>query len=538
MTPKRRVFSFMTLWLFGCDAPADTAPLPQVSVVTSAVSAAPPPSASASGAPVAAPALPLPASFTDYSAEVDAKCPFDERDASTTGMVMAQLAVADCQAGLMAVDAKKLAPSQRGALLDGDPNGPHAKAPGPTPSRWAETIDATCRVEGAQLWLHGGTLMAGTMERNRSVGCLSGEDRALGFIMRSWTKARPGDVVAYVRSIASERPAPEPRLAIWRRYAALSRRTAPHEAEPDCDLQCRWSDAEWIAFERDLDRAEAGALAVSTALCAEWKELAAGFGSKAQCESQMAAHWLPSSTGMDEGRGDEDDPKLDTLPDPIDRSLSPPADDAFDAATLPMRRSWAQDGSEAKSATRYLDQIEKEIMGSDRRDLARWTRRAATWRNQFAVADEQARFMSVSSATTGWLSPPRKDIAPTSRLLEGYLLRLIVTPSEKSLRAHVAARRDWGKAVEQNLEKARDAFRKPCKPGAMRDCAGTTPRDFRKVAERIDWLLTEALLLGSDLCKVAPEIQAALGDECPALTSKYLLSFAEHAGDPDMLDGW
>jgi hypothetical protein len=538
----RRLVACFALFQHGCDAPVDPpAPVETVSTstATAPVTAAPTPSASASTIPAAPAELPLPPSFSAYSAEVEAKCPFDDADGSTAGMVSAQLAVAACQAKLMDVDAKKLSPAQRGALLDGDPKGPHATAPGPTASRWARTIDAACNVEGAQLWVHGGTRTAGTMEHNRAVGCLSGEDHALGFVMRSWTNARPEDVVAYVRAFASRRPAPKPRITIWRRYAALARRTAPHKAEPSCRYQCRWSDAEWVVFERDLDRAEQGSKQVSTALCAEWKELAVAFGGAAACEDEMTSRWLPSSTGMDASeRGDENDPKADTSPDLVDLSLPPPADEAYDKATIAMRRAWAADGSEPKGAARYLEEVEEKILAGPRKDLARWTRQARTWRHRFAVADQQAGFMNVSSATESWLSPPYKGIAPTARLLEGYLLRLIVEPNPTALKAHIEARQAWGKAVETNLGKARDAFKKPCKPSGLRDCAGTTPRDFAKVAERIDSLLTEAVVLGGDLCKVAPELQAALGEACPALTSKYLFSFAEHAGDVEMLDGW
>ncbi|MBL8744288.1 MAG: hypothetical protein JNK04_24445 [Myxococcales bacterium] len=540
---NRWLVVWLTLALLGCEAappveapPVDASVPPGSAAPSVALSPSAAPSVSASAS--RPPELPLPPAFTAYAAEVDRKCPFDEGDGSTAGMGRGQLDVADCQAKLMAVDAQKLAPSQRGALVDGDPNGPHAKNPGPTPSRWAETIDAACQVEGAQLWMHGGTRTAGTMEQNRAIGCLSGEDRALGFVMRSWVNARPEDVVAYVRSIASKRPPPKPRLAIWRRYAALARRTAPHKADPDCRLLCRWSDAEWIAFEHQIDRAESGARTVSVGLCAEWKELAAAFGSKAQCEEEMSSRWLPSSTGMDEGRGDEEDPKADTPADPPDLSLSPPADAAYDEATLALRRTWAKDASETKGAARYLQEVEDEIFAGSRKDLARWARRAGTWRDQFAVADEQASFMQVSSATAGWLTPPHPSIGATSRLLEGYLLRLLLTPNEKALRDHVSGRQAWGKAVAKNLETARAAFKKPCKPSGMRDCAGTTPRDFGKVAERIDWLLSEASTLGGQLCKASPELEKALGSECASLTTTYLLSFAKHAGDPEMLDGW
>ena len=543
--------SFLTIGLASCDAPVETVAGPQdarlateAALTTSAPTTAVPSASASSPRPSVVPPpakrepLPLPASFANYSAEVETKCPSGEGDDSNAGMVASQIDAAQCQARLMAVDAKKLKPSQRGALLDGDPNGPHGKAPGPTPSRWAETVDAACNVEGAQLWMDGGSRTAGTMEHLRAVGCLSGEDQALGFIMRSWTKAAPDDVVAYVRAFATLRPAPAPRLALWRRYAGLARRTAPHKAEPDCRYLCRWSDAEWIAFERDLDRAEQGARAVSVGLCAEWKELALAFGGVASCEEEMTSRWLPSSAGMDEGPGDENDPKSDTQPDPPSLSLGPPADDAYDAALLALRRSWANDANEVKGAARYLEQIEKEILAGSRKDLARWVRRSADWRDRFAVADEQAQFLEVSSSTAGWLSKPYKNIAPTSRLLEGYLLRLILEPNEGALRAHVLARQAWGKAVESNLTKARDVFGKPCKPGPMRSCDGATVSSFKQVSERMAWLESESAALGSELCVAAPELQTALGSDCPRLATQYLLAFAKNFGNPELLEGW
>jgi hypothetical protein len=543
--------SFLTLSLANCDAPVETVAGPQdarlatEAALTSSMPTSAVPSASASSPrpSVVAPTakrepLPLPASFANYSAEVATKCPSGEGEESNAGMVASQIDAAQCQARLMAVDAKKLKPSQRASLLDGDPTGPHGKAPGPTPSRWAETVDAACNVEGAQLWMQGGSRTAGTMEHLRAVGCLSGEDQALGFIMRSWTKAAPQDVVAYVRAFATLRPAPAPRLALWRRYAGLARRTAPHKAEPDCRYMCRWSDAEWIAFERDLDRAEQGARAVSVGLCAEWSELAQAFGGVATCVQEMTSRWLPSSAGMDEGSGDEGDPQSDAQADPPSERLGPPADEGYDAALLALRRSWAIEGKEVAGAAQYLEQIEREVASGSRKDLARWVRRAATWRDRFAVADEQAQFLEVSSATAGWLSAPHKNIAPTSRLLEGYLLRLILAPKEQALREHVLARQAWGKAVESNLGKARDAFSKPCKPGGMRSCDGATSSSFKQVSERIAWLESEGAALGSELCAAAPELQTALGSDCPRLATRYLLAFAKYAGDPELLQEW
>jgi hypothetical protein len=67
---------------------------------------------------------------------------------------------------------------------------------------------------------------------------------------------------------------------------------------------------------------------------------------------------------------------------------------------------------------------------------------------------------------------------------------------------------------------------------------GFTQAGFKPVTERLTWLLTEGRALGSAFCDAAPELQTALGSECPSLTSNYLFSFAQSLGDTELLDGW
>ncbi len=470
----------------------------------------------------------MPASYEQFAAEVDKQCPFDEADGSTAGLARAQISNADCQAKIMEADAQRLAPSQRAALL--------AETKGGTPSLFAVTADAACNVEGAQLWLYGGTMMAGTMEVQRALGCLFGQDRALAFVMRSWVRAAPADVVSYVRSVASSRPPPKPRLALWRRYAGLARHTAPHQADRDCRFQCRWSDADWIAFERDLDRSEQGATKLAQSLCAEWRELAAAFGGVQACEAEWSSHWLPSSAA---DSGEAEDPKPDAKADPPEVTLGPPPDQAYDEATLALRRTWAADDAEAAGAAAYLQAVAADVTSSTRPDLERWVKRAEVFRDGLAVADQAAQLMGVSSATAGWTSAPHKNIGATMRLLEGYLLRTILLGKEQDLAAHVRRREAWGLAVETNLGKARDAFKRPCKPAGLRSCEGVSKAGFAQVAARIDWLLTESRALGAALCDGAPELSRALGpSKCAALAGRHLLSFAKYAGDPAMLEDW
>jgi len=529
---------------FACHAPSDhEVPSLQLASSSPIASTSPVTSTRQTQEPLPAPSAPRapltePPSFVAFRQEIDMKCPFDERDSSTAGMARAQIGVADCQAKIMNADAEKLTPAQRGALVDADPAGPHARTPPPppsTPSLWAETIEAACNVEGGQTWLSGGTYMAGTMETLRGVGCLVGEDKALAFVMRSWANRRPEAVVAYVRWHESQRPPARAHVARWRRYAELARKTAPMEAGRDCRFQCRWSDADWIAFQRDLDFSEQSSDKLAKALCLQWPELATAFGGKATCEEEMSARWLPSTTGSDDGSVSL---AADASADPPDASLGPPADPAFDRALLDTRRSWATQSGEAAGAARYLADAETALAASTFPELVRWSKRFATFRDRLAVADAQAQFMGVSSSTAGWLDDAHAPIGPTLRLLEGYLLRSVMSGAWQDLIGHIRARAAFGATVEAHLGKARDAFKRPCKSDGLRTCDGVTPQGFAKVAARLDWLLKESHALGEELCKATPRLRDELGRDCEKLTTHHLLSSAKYLGSASILEGW
>jgi hypothetical protein len=489
---------------------------PAISPLAAASASAP--SSASSGRPSP---RPTPSSFARFAAEMEAACPYGSDDGSTRSMVDARITHANCQARRMTLDAGRLPISARGALLEADPK--HTRGSEATPSLWSNTIDAKCRIERAQIWLYDGTMTAGTMEPIHSVGCIARYDLDLAFLMRSWIERAPTQVVDYVRARASQRPPPRERLERWRRYAPLARRTAPHQAEPECTWSlCRWSDAHWIAFERDLDTVERNSTALARAICMEWAALGSGFGGQSLCEDEITAHWLPSDLLNDSA--EPTDPARDAVAPPPDLKLTPPADPIFDASTLAIRRAWARD-EEAAGAAAFLEMIRRDLDASRRPDLARWTQRAEVFRDRFAVADAAAQFIGVGTASD-WVTNAKPKSGPTMRLLEGYLIQSILLGDEQRLAAHVRGREPWGRTVESQLERTRDAFEQPCRPDGPRACGSD------QVAARLAWLLRESRALGEALCEIAPEFTVAIGrPECPALAARHLLSFAKYLGE-------
>jgi hypothetical protein len=474
--------------------------------------------------------------FAQFLADIASKCPFEGRDFSAAGRASAALGSADCKAKLMAADAERLAPAQRGALIDGDPQGPHARSSTATASLWTEVADARCRVESAQTWLTKSWLFEGsTVVAQGQIVCRSSANTSLAYFMRAWADQRPEDLVKFVRWRATLQPEPKARLARWREHAERSRKAAPLDASSDCRPPCRWSDAAWITLTRDLEHVERGATAIGVATCREWSALRSAFGGAADCERAISSHWLPSAPLLaDDGAvGDE---VLEV--DPAETTLGPPPDDAFDRATLTARRGWTVGEGELAGAAAYLDAAEAEVAAANRPELAAWVKRAATFRDRLAVADARAELMGVSSATAGWTAPPTPKNGPTMRLLEGFLLRSLVGGSVSDLAAHMRARNTFGSVVEKQLGEVGEAFKRPCKSDGLRTCDGMTPSGGAQVARRLAWLLGESRALGKRLCEASPELRGELGNECATIATRHLLSFAKHAGNPNLLDGW
>ena len=121
---------------------------------------------------------------------------------------------------------------------------------------------------------------------------------------------------------------------------------------------------------------------------------------------------------------------------------------------------------------------------------------------------------------------------PTARLLEGYLVELILRGATTDLTAHVRAREAWGLAVEKNLRAARVILEKPC-VGTVSFCGTPSPSTDAAARERIDGLLDAGPKLGASLCDAAPALSSALGAaDCARVATAYLFSMADKIGEP------
>ncbi|NUP09927.1 MAG: hypothetical protein HOW73_28095 [Polyangiaceae bacterium] len=541
MTPPVRRALLLAVPLFaaiGCSfeaQPETFASTPAIEVVASPSASA---SASAGSAIVDAvdepgAQAPGPAAYARYEAEVDRKCPRRTDDGSTWGMVGTEIEYANCQATVIEEDQRKLSVAARAVLLDGDPSSSRGPVPDPVDSLWRRTVDAAANVEDAQEWVDGSLRVSGTMAHNVRAWRLVATDRTFGVVARARLEDRAADVVEIVVAQEKQRPLPAVRLAKWKRYAALARRTAPHRALPDPDIFVRkMNDADWIALERDIDASETGATKLAEGLCREWAALRAALPS---CETRLRILWLPSGSTVS---GDtSNDPAEDAQADPPDTGLAPPADEPYDSALVALRGA-CRLGEERKCIEDHVARVLSDPEIAALPGITSWRTRTKAFRERLCAADATSRFASFSHDTEGWLAAadPRSNCFATGALLESYLLGLAAkATNSNAITEHVSRRVDWGKRVRAQLETIAGQFAKPCEATPTATCDRSSPKQRSSVAGRLHEIIDQSETLAKELCTTTA-LAPTLGADCEGQLSAYLLSYAGELGKPDLLE--
>lgn len=224
-------------------------------------------------------------------------------------------------------------------------------------------------------------------------------------------------------------------------------------------------------------------------------------------------------------------PAADAQADPPDQELPPPADEAYDHATYPLRR-------ECRGGCLADELVELRRAVAGRADVLRWESDLGAFRARVCALDGAAELVAYSSDPGRWLERPRACPWSVSGLMTARVLQLLAARDGGELARHLEARKAWGDAVLAGLAAVAVDFGGPCVARSMSrdDCAPPKLPLRRQVVARVRAAIADAKALGDELCRVAPELGAALGDRCGATAAAYLVSFAAALARSDLLD--
>lgn len=476
-----------------------------------------------------------------YNAQVQRECPQKEGPGTTWGMVAATEALLNCHAKLIAKGMAKLPPPARGALLDGDRASPRALDPRPEGSLWASTIDALCRFQDARIWIHGDTLMAGSLEHNTIRWCIQAPQFRLGFLVEAWLANNPDDAARFAESESAAGREIRRVAPVWQRYAEKARKTAPHEAlarGPGADIW-RFSDADWLMLEADVDLGVRGSTKLAQALCAEWPALAQKMGGAAPCADKLALHMLATAWGdvnPERASPDPTDPNLGH--EPIDAWRRPPADDRYLDAVRALRLRCLRSDSPAGCLRAERLAAEGVSALSQRAGFANFSQRMDAF-----VAD----LCATDAAQYGWRwndkangpdvsgIEPDGDCLATADLLRTYAMWTLALSRDQEFMQHVRARQDWGRRVETSLSAMVTPLEQPCPtsppaPTGPFPPTKCSPTSRGTAARRLRATAGSARDLAVEMCGLFPELATdfAPGD-CVNAVRLYWLSYAGKA---------